>query len=269
MKNIRWIDAVLFIALFALTGYMPAALQQDYSVSENAGGSMESELVEETISSSNQSTLTQNGGGSMQIIMQMPDDFGAYAEVFGCSNLLSGEWNVLDSWIPTYGSSELTWDDAVRTNVNTFFYMICDATMDCDGDGYSDGREHYISLTDPESFDYADEDGDGMHDYWEIKLFGDIWTQDGYTDSDGDGLPNNQELVWLAANTIRMVSDPSLCDTDGDGLNDGAEQQHHTDPLSTDTDADGYGDASEVLGSPPTDPNNPDIVAPALILAGG
>ena len=51
MKDIRWIDAVLFISLFALTGYMPAALQQDFGASENTDGSREIELMEETSSS--------------------------------------------------------------------------------------------------------------------------------------------------------------------------------------------------------------------------
>ena len=267
MKDIRWIDAVLFISLFTITGYMSASLQQDYSASENTDGSMETEFAAET-GSSIEYTIIQNNNGSMQITMQLPDDFGAYTEVFGCSNLLSGEWNVVDSWIPTYRSSELTWNDAVRTNVSAFFYIIHDATMDYDGDGYSDGREHYITRTNPQSFDHADEDGDGMHDFWETKLFGNIWTQDGNDDSDGDGLPNNAELVWLAGNTIRMYSDPSLYDTDGEGLDDFIELQMRTDPLSMDSDSDGYDDAFEVLGSPPTDPNNPDILAPVFAWTG-
>ena len=268
MKNIRWIVAAWFIPLLAVTGYTTAALQDGFTDTQQPDGSNALVSQEESYSACRY-TMTPHSNGSIKVAMQLPDDFGAYAEVFGRTNLLAGQWDVMDSWIPTYGFSELTWDDVVRTNVKTFFYMIYDATLDYDGDGYSDGREHYVSLTDPESFDYADEDRDGMHDYWEIKLFGDIWTQDGDDDSDGDGLPNNKELVWLAVNTIRMYSDPSLCDTDGDGLDDGVEQQKQTDPLSTDTDGDGRDDAFEVLGSPPTDPNNPDIVAPTLSLAGG
>lgn len=267
MKEIKWIAAALFVPLLAVQSYIPATLHHDLTDMANADGNGTADSLEQQNTPSGY-TLTPDGAG-MQIVMQLPDYFGDYAEVFGRTNLLAGQWNVVDSWIPTYGTPVLTWDDVVRTNVNTFFYMIYDATIDCDGDGYSDWREHYISLTDPETFDYADEDGDGMHDYWEIKLFGNIWTQDGDDDSDGDGLPNNQELVWLAANTIQMVSDPSLYDTDGEGLDDFTELQKQTNPLSVDTDSDGRDDAFEVLGSPPTDPNNPDIIAPVLVLAGG
>lgn len=267
MKKDIWIIAALFIPLLAVQSYISPTLHHDLTDMGGAEDNGATGSLEQYNTPSGYA-LTPDGGGGMQIVMQWPDYFGAYAEVFGRTNLLAGQWNVVDSWIPTYGSSELIWDDVIRTNVNAFFYIICDATMDCDGDGYSDGREHYITQTDPESFDYADEDGDGMHDHWEIKLFGDIWTQDGYNDSDGDGLPNNQELVWLEANTIRMVSDPSLYDTDGEGLDDFTELLKQTDPLSADTDVDGRDDASEVLGSPPTDPNNPDIVAPVLVLAG-
>lgn len=259
MKEIRWIAATLLIMLIAVHNCISATLQHDFTKMEGAEGS----------DTSIRYSLSPDGICGIQLVMQLPEYFGTCAEVFGRTNLLVGQWNILDGWIPTYGSSELIWDDILRTNANTFFYMIFDATIDYDGDGYSDWREHYISRTDPESFDYADVDGDGMHDYWEIKLFRDVWTQDGYDDSDGDGLPNNQELVWLEASTIRMYSDPSRSDTDGDGLNDGREQEKQTDPLSPDTDADGRDDASEVLGSPPTDPNNPDIVAPVLVLAGG
>jgi hypothetical protein len=268
MTDIRCIAAVLFISLFALSVYTSPASEQEYTSPQIKDVSKETGWMEDTGSCS-KFTLTRNGSGSMQMILQLPEDFGTYAEVFGCSSLSSGEWNVVDSWIPTYGSAELTWNDAVSTNMNSFFYIISDAMLDFDGDGYSDSREHYVSRTDPAVFDDADADGDGIHDFWEIKLFGNIWMQDGNDDSDGDGLLNNQELARLGDNTIRMYSDPSLYDTDGEGLDDFTELRMQTDPLSVDTDSDGYDDAFEVLGSPPTDPNNPDIVTPVLMLAGG
>lgn len=201
----------------------------------------------------------------MQIAMQLPDYFGAYAEVYGRENLVSGQWEVLEGWLPTYGSSNLTWDDVVRTNANEYFYMIFDATMDYDGDGFSDWREHYISQTDDEVFDSPNVDGDDLPDFWEIKLFGDIWTQDGYDDSDSDGLLNNQELVWYVDNIVVMYSDPSLYDTDGDGLSDKEERAAGTNPLNPDTDGDGRSDYLELLILR-TDPNNPDIVPPFATL---
>ena len=246
MNELRWI-AITSITTLLFAQNTFAGLQRDYDAVEIKIGDL----------------------GSARITMTLPDSFGAYAEIYGCTNLLTRQWSILDGWIPNYGSTPLTWNDAARTNVHTFFYMIHDATLDADGDGYSNRRELYISQTDPESFNYADEEGDGMHDFWEIKLFGNIWTQDGYDDSDGDGLLNHQELIWSDANIIKMVSDPSLYDTDGEGLNDFTEIQKQTDPLSPDSDADGLNDAFEVLGSPPTDPNNPDILAPIVVLAGG
>jgi hypothetical protein len=58
-------------------------------------------------------------------------------------------------------------------------------------------------------------------------------------DPDQDGLTNQEELAAL--------TDPSKPDTDGDGVNDGAEvHQYHSDPISTDTDGDFLNDGFEV-----------------------
>jgi RHS repeat-associated protein len=58
-------------------------------------------------------------------------------------------------------------------------------------------------------------------------------------DDDGDGLTNDQETS--------LGTDPQVADSDGDGLNDGAEvNTHGSNPLLTDTDADGMPDAYEV-----------------------
>ena len=44
-----------------------------------------------------------------------------------------------------------------------------------------------------------------------------------------------------------LGTDPKKADTDGDGLNDGAEvNQYKTDPLKADTDGDGLNDGAEV-----------------------
>jgi hypothetical protein len=86
-----------------------------------------------------------------------------------------------------------------------------------------------------------DTDGDGMPDWWESQyacvnpLVG-----DSTLDADSDGLRNLQEFTHLA--------DPCLADTDGDGLNDGAEVNTYlTDPSKADTDSDGMPDGYEVL----------------------
>ena len=61
-------------------------------------------------------------------------------------------------------------------------------------------------------------------------------------DGDGDGLGDATELG--------IGTDPTVADTDGDGLKDGEEVDDlGTDPLDADTDDDGLGDGDEVSGS--------------------
>lgn len=69
-------------------------------------------------------------------------------------------------------------------------------------------------------------------------------------DADGDGLNDRREA--------ELGTDPSLADTDEDGLTDGAEvRDHRTNPLAADSDTDGVLDGDEVaLGTDPNDPNN-------------
>jgi thrombospondin type 3 repeat protein len=72
----------------------------------------------------------------------------------------------------------------------------------------------------------------------------------GGNDADGDGLNDRREG--------ELGTDPSLADTDEDGLTDGAEvRDHDTNPLAADSDTDGVLDGDEVaLGTDPNDPNN-------------
>ena len=69
-------------------------------------------------------------------------------------------------------------------------------------------------------------------------------------DADGDGLNDRREA--------ELGTDPSLADTDEDGLTDGVEvRDHRTNPLAADSDTDGVLDGDEVaLGTDPNDPNN-------------
>jgi len=58
-------------------------------------------------------------------------------------------------------------------------------------------------------------------------------------DSDHDGLTNAQEA--------ELGTDQNNADSDGDGLKDNIEvQTYHTNPLSQDTDKDGYSDYTEI-----------------------
>ena len=69
-------------------------------------------------------------------------------------------------------------------------------------------------------------------------------------DPDKDGLTTKVEK--------ELGTDPKKADTDGDGLNDGAEvNQYKTDPLTADTDGDGLSDGAEV-NQFKSDPGKPD-----------
>jgi MYXO-CTERM domain-containing protein len=73
-------------------------------------------------------------------------------------------------------------------------------------------------------------------------------------DTDGDGLTDLDEFTLGT-----LPDDP---DSDGDGLEDGAEihadNPNPTDPMDPDSDDDGIRDDVEVQGDNPTDPNDPD-----------
>lgn len=65
-------------------------------------------------------------------------------------------------------------------------------------------------------------------------------------DTDRDGLSDDEEKS--------LGTDPELPDTDQDGVDDGQEVELGTDPLKVDTDGDGYSDGDEVhAGTDPTD----------------
>lgn len=85
--------------------------------------------------------------------------------------------------------------------------------------------------------DQSDIDGDGQGDVCD-------------SDIDGDGLPNVTELS--------IGTDPTLFDSDGVGLSDGAEyNQYSTNPMLYDSDGDNVNDGEEVArGSNPLDQNS-------------
>ena len=122
-----------------------------------------------------------------------------------------------------------------------------------------------------------DSDADGLDDFWENFYF-DGLTRDGSGDFDEDGLTDADESANRAnptkpdtdgdglndgAEVATHMTAPNLFDTDNDAIGDGAEvNEHQTDPLKRDTDDDRINDNIEItLGSVPTDPNSiPDIV---------
>jgi outer membrane protein assembly factor BamB len=86
----------------------------------------------------------------------------------------------------------------------------------------------------------VDADQDGLPLWWEsLYNFDDNDAADAALDSDNDGLTNLEEFT--------LKTNPTLDDTDNDGLLDGAEvNTHNTSPLIADTDGDGLSDGLEV-----------------------
>jgi hypothetical protein len=155
----------------------------------------------------------------------IPEGFGRYAEIFQAEQLPNATWTVAENRVAVTGGAELEWSDVTSSNVSTRFYVVNNADIfggaDSDGDGYSDGREHYIAGTEPTVFDYRDADHDGMHDWFETMLFGDM-SHSAADDFDGDGLANLAEMELTTSNVV-FLTDPTLADTGGGGINDGFE----------------------------------------------
>ena len=100
----------------------------------------------------------------------------------------------------------------------------------------------------------VDTDGDGLTDYEEMeKVYtnplrrdsDDNGIEDGDEDYDSDGITNKPE--------IELGTDPTVSDTDEDGVNDYDEvNKYSTNPILVDTDADGVSDGKEIeLGTDP------------------
>ena len=125
-------------------------------------------------------------------------------------------------------------------------------TADVNGDGELDLVTHGAALTWYDAVYATDTDGDGIIDTIEDQYDClDKNRADGDQDPDSDGLSNTTE--------VDLGTNPCNPDTDGDGLDDGAEvnrlvqgQSAPTDPLDEDTDGDGITDGEEVVNQ--TDP---------------
>jgi uncharacterized protein (DUF1800 family) len=96
----------------------------------------------------------------------------------------------------------------------------------------------------------ADADGDGLPRWWEEdNHLSDTNAADAGTDEDSDGLSALQEY-----NGGANPGNPNRADTDGDGLDDGAEAAAGTNPNRADTDGDYLSDTEEVTGPPVSNP---------------
>lgn len=166
--------------------------------------------------------------------------------------------------------SDLLTDRDLSTGVSPLSVRV--RTTDLEGESYE--KTFSITLID-------DSDADGLADDWELRYFPDLTTASGagnndadslnnlgeqsrgtnptLADTDGDGL--NDDIENGSGNYVDPTdtgSDPALWDTDGDGLSDGEEVSlangYVTNPNWVDTDGDQFSDALEIsLGTSPTD----------------
>ncbi len=187
-----------------------------------------------------------------------------HIEIFSRKNLVYSPGWVLVLNNLNADSIPVFWSE---TATNQMFYYVNNADDDFDGDGYSDLRERLDTLTLTNYFDFHDSDSDGLQDWFEIRFWGSIALYDAMDDPDGDGLSSGEEMAYVitpGATNVVFSSDPSLYDSDFEGLNDMEEKVWGTDPMNPDSDFDGLTDAAEVLGFPPTNPNDNDIFPPTV-----
>ena len=109
---------------------------------------------------------------------------------------------------------------------------------DTDGDTISDYAEHVGGHSSPL---LKDSDGDGLDDDGEMRLGTSAWNPD----SDGDGMLDGWEVSHGMNPRSPDGPDGAEWDSDGDGLPNGLEHLLGSDPLSRDTDGDGVDDGAE------------------------
>lgn len=125
-------------------------------------------------------------------------------------------------------TSPLLWDTDRDSHFNALsgnLYVLNDfieleveyakSAVDWDGNGINDFK------TSPY---FADSDGDGMFDGWELETGLDpLNSTDRFKDLDNDGLPNYLENAFPSKSDLWFQTDPKNPDTDGDGMLDGWE----------------------------------------------
>ncbi len=172
---------------------------------------------------------------------------------------------------------------------------------DSDDDGVSDFVDNCPDVKNADQADFevdgigdlcdGDQDGDGLNTSQEDSA----GTSDRDNDSDDDGLRDGEEVIFADDGTKVFSSDPTLCDTDRDGLPDGLEKGivnppagtktgqgacfvrdldplSKTDPTKTDSDGGGLPDGDEDKNRDgkldsgeldPTDPSDDVVIAGA------
>jgi len=206
------------------------------------------------------------GGG------ECASDINVQAIIFGLKSAVQGSTLatlIIDANLAALtAASGLPWINAakvtlmfVKLGLNTYKFA---ATLDLDQDKLPSFVEIACGLNDLSN----DIDGDGLTDNKEIDKAKGFFSPDPgpepwkcacpnptLADTDDDGLSDGKELSTY-------FTDPCNPDTDGDGIKDGdevdtwasADVRDHADPLTKDTDGDGISDAIEMplgcLGTP-------------------
>ena len=115
---------------------------------------------------------------------------------------------------------------------------------DTDGDGLNDSYEVLILKTNPT---LRDTDGDGLNDSYEVLI---LKTNPTLNDSDSDGLNDRWEVTYSKAPGVNPLVGVTVSelgsDLDSDGLTLQQEHEANTDPTLEDTDRDGLADGWEV-----------------------
>lgn len=162
-------------------------------------------------------------------------DSGLELELLNDSRLTAaGVWSDSDAFVNAIGLLALT------TKPGASFSTSCPDPADYDCDGFIDSVDAFPH--DPA--EHADLDGDGIGDVADTDRDGDGYCDPGETgdcsgaelaifasdptehaDSDGDGVGDNSDAdadgdEWVEAEELERGTDPTLADTDGDGLLD-------------------------------------------------
>jgi hypothetical protein len=132
--------------------------------------------------------------------------------------------------------------------LEVYYYSTNPYARDTDGDGMDDGEELLLDCRDPNDDSDAGTltcvgagasgDGDSLPDAWEDDFYNPVTLEDDNSDNDADGCNNKCEY--------ERRTNPTLPDSDFDGLLDG--QETITNPNDPDSDDDGLLDGQEVNG---------------------
>lgn len=210
-----------------------------------------------------------SSGNKVEVYLASKEDWdrGAYQggseEYLGDKDLENATF-VIDSDEFNFSTDDtltfLSFDE--EGNTSEFGYSV-PVGEDSDLDGIIDEFEtgDGSSATEGSSSGNADSDGDGLADVVEDKNRNGIWDADAgetssfIADSDEDGVSDFYEVRADNQYDAGYDTDPLGTDSDGDSLQDGAEDTNgngvlevylnETDPLSSDTDQDGYDDSSD------------------------